>query len=142
MDNDIPSTEQLERIRQFFVNDRFATGNGMELIEVGPGTATARLVVEPRHFNGIQTVQGGALFTLADFAFAAACNSWGEKVTGINMSIQCLKAVRTGTLTALAKEVARSRKLSTCEVSIRDERGQLVALFQGTGYVLGGSLLE
>lgn len=142
MDYDSPSNEALEQIRQFFVNDRFATGNGMELVEIGPGTATARLVVESRHFNGIQTVQGGALFTLADFAFAAACNSWGEKVTGINMSIQCLKAVRSGTLTARAKEVARTRKLSTCEVSIRDERDQLVALFQGTGYVLGGSLLD
>ncbi len=142
MANETPSAEQLERIRKYFVNDRFATENGMELVEVRPGGATARMVVGARHYNGIQTVQGGALFTLADFAFAAACNSWGERVTGINMSIQCLKAVRSGTLVAEATEVARTRKLSTCEVAIRDEEGQLVARFQGTGYVLGGSLLE
>ena len=142
MSNKTPSVEQLEGIRTFLMNDRFATENGMELVEVGPGSAMARMTVAPRHFNGIQTVQGGALFTLADFAFAAACNSWGEKVTGINMSIQCLKAVRGGVLTARAQEVARSRKLSTCEVVVCDDQEQVVARFQGTGYVLGGSLVD
>ncbi len=142
MSNKTPTAEQLEGVRKFFTGDRFATENGMELVEVGPGSATARMTVAPRHFNGIQTVQGGAMFTLADFAFAAACNSWGEKVTGINMNIQCLKAVREGTLTARAQEVARSRKLSTCEVAIYDDQDQLVARFQGTGYVLGGNLLD
>ena len=139
MDN-TPSAEQFDRVREFFANDRFAAENGMELVEVGPGCATARMVVEPRHFNSIGTVQGGAIFALADFAFGAACNSQGDKTTGITMSIQCLKAVRSGTLIAQAREVARSRKLSTCEVSVYDENNQLIARFQGTGYVLGDTL--
>ena len=133
----------LNEARKFFSGDAFAVEQaGAAIEEIGDGYALCSMEYGEKHLNAAGTVMGGAIFTLADFAFAAACNSWGEKVTGINMSIQCLKAVRSGTLTARAKEVARTRKLSTCEVAIRDERDQLVALFQGTGYVLGGSLLD
>ena len=61
--------------KEFFKGDRFAVLAGCELLEVGNGTARARMLVTRDHLNGGGTCQGGALFTLADLAFAAAVNS-------------------------------------------------------------------
>ena len=66
----------------------------------------------PQHLNGYRTVQGGAIFTLADFAFAAASNAHGTVAVAINVSINFLKAGTTGTLQAEAREVARNPKLA------------------------------
>lgn len=128
----------METIRHHFKNDRFASENGIELLELRSGYARARMVVAERHLNSIGTVQGGALFTLADLAFAGACNSAGRLAVGLNMSISCLKAVTQGTLYAEAEEIARSTKISTCSVRITDDGGDLVAVFQGTAYVKSG----
>ena len=95
------------------------------------------MTVESRHLNSVGTLHGGAVSTLADLAFAAACNAAGEVAVGVNMSITCLKAVRSGTLEAEAVEISRSRKLSTVTVRVTDEQQELVALFQGTAYILG-----
>lgn len=128
----------MEAIRKYFVNDRFATGNGMEVVEVRPGFARARMTVAPGHLNSVGVVQGGAFFTLADLAFAAACNTTGVLAVGVNMSISCLKAVRSGVLEAEATEISRTRKISTVSVRITDEQKELVAIFQGTAYVMTG----
>jgi acyl-CoA thioesterase len=127
----------MEHVRAYFANDHFASENGIELVEVSAGFARARVVIEPRHLNSIGTVQGGALFTLADLAFAGACNSAGLLAVGLNMTISCLKGVSKGTLWAEASELSRTRKISTCTVRIVDDAGDLVALFQGTAYIKG-----
>lgn len=125
-----------DAVRDHFKHDRFAAANGMELVEVRPGYALARMTVEERHLNSVGTVQGGALFTLADLAFAGACNAAGRLAVGLNMSISCVKAARSGTLRAEAEEISRSRKLSTCTVRVSNDEGQLLALFQGTAYIM------
>jgi acyl-CoA thioesterase len=79
-------------------------------------------------------VQGGCLFTLADFAFAAACNSHGTLAVAINASISFVAAGRPGALTAEAHEVALSPRLSSCTVHVRDAGGALIAIFQGMAY--------
>ena len=80
-------------------------------------------------------VQGGAIFTLADLAFAMACNSAGKVAVAVGANLSFLRATRSGTLYAEATEVARSRKISTCTVRVTDHDGELVALFQGTAYI-------
>jgi acyl-CoA thioesterase len=130
------------QIRRFFSRDRFAAGNGMRLLEVRPGRARARMTVGARHLNGVDVVQGGAVFTLADLAFAAACNSSGPVALAVNVSIAFLRATTRGTLVAEAREVNRSSRLSTCEVEVRDGKGALVALFHGTAYVTKEPLAE
>lgn len=125
----------MNRIQEHFKNDRFAAENGIQLVELRPGYAKSEMVVTERHLNSIGTVQGGALFTLADLAFAGACNSAGTLAVGLNMNISCLKAVSEGVLQAEATEVSRTRRISTCMVRVTDEQGDLVALFQGTAYV-------
>jgi len=82
----------------------------------------------------VNSVQGGAVFTLADFAFAAAANAHGTVAVAINVSITFMKAVSTGLLRAEAREVALNPKLGTYTVDVKDERGDLVAVFQGLAY--------
>jgi acyl-CoA thioesterase len=117
--------------------DRFAAANGIELIEMAPGHARARMALTEQHLNSVGTTHGGALFTLAATTFFAACNAAGQTAVGTNMSITCLKPAAAGVLTAEAAETARSRKLAHASVRITDEEGDLVAVFQGTAYIKG-----
>jgi len=125
----------LDVIKHYFENDRFAASSGMRLVELRPGFARTSLEIEDRHLNSVGIVQGGAIFTLADLAFAMACNSAGKVAVAINTNLSFLKATRSGTLYAESAEVARSRKISTCAVRITDDAGELIALFQGTAYI-------
>ena len=121
-------------IEEFLSGDRFAQLCGIELLEVSPGTARARMQITDAHLNGVRIVHGGAIFALADFAFAAASNSHGTVAVGINVSISYLQAARTGALVAEAREVSRNAKLASYTVEIRDDNSTLVALFQGMVY--------
>ena len=125
----------------FRANDHFARHCGFELLEVKPGTATAKMEVQPFHFNGANTVHGGALFALADFVFAAAVNSRGQLALAINTSMAFINAALGGTLVAKAHEVSCKRRLGVYQVDIHDEQGQLIAQFQGTAYRKSASLL-
>lgn len=128
------------QIAEFFANDRFAHENGIKLVAVRQGFAQAEMTVGPRHLNAVGIVQGGALFTLADLAFAAASNSHGVVAVSCQADITCFKAVTSGRLTAVAEEISRTRKLSTCVIRITDEAGTLVALFKGVAYIKGSPL--
>lgn len=116
-------------------NDGFATESGMRLVELRPGFAKTCFTVEDRHMNNVGTVHGGAIFTLAAFAFAAAAKTGGKVAVGVDTTLSFLQATRSGTLYAEATEVSRTRKLSVCTVRVTDDAGELVALFQGTAYI-------
>jgi acyl-CoA thioesterase len=95
--------------KHFLDDDKFAQYAGIELLEVTSGGAKVKMEVKPFHINGVGLVHGGALFTLADFAFAAAANSHEESAVAINASISYLKGVKAGTLYAVAEELSNSR---------------------------------
>lgn len=124
----------MEDIKAYFKRDRFAELVGIELVEVAEGKSVARLAIQEHHLNSIRTVHGGAIFALADFAFAVASNSHGTVAVGINVSISYVKAVTAGVLTAEARETSRNPRLATYTVEVRDEGGDLVAIFQGMVY--------
>lgn len=136
------SDDPFQRVAEFFERDRFARENGMRVVEVRLGFARAEMTVEPRHMNGIGILQGGAVFTLADLAFAAASNSHGVVAVGSQADITYFKAVRAGKLTAVAEEISRTHKLSTCLIRITDEENSLVALFKGLAYIKGTPLFD
>jgi len=125
----------IDAVKRYFENDRFAASSGMRLVALRPGLAKTALAIEDRHLNSVGIVQGGAIFTLADLAFAMACNSAGRVAVAVNTNLSFLKATRTGNLYAEATEVSRSRKISTCTVRVTNDAGELVALFQGTAYI-------
>lgn len=125
----------METIKDFFLReDLFAGHVGIELLDVSAGKARVSMEIKPFHFNGAKTVHGGAIFTLADFAFAVASNSHGELAMGINTNISFVKAATGGTLYAEAQEMSRNKKLATYAVQVTDDAGDLVALFQGMVY--------
>jgi acyl-CoA thioesterase len=123
--------------KKFLDDDTFARHAGIELLEVGSGTAKVRMAVQPFHLNGVGLVHGGALFTLADFAFAAAANSHEETAVAINASISYIKAVKSGTLYAKAEEISNTRKISSYSIKVIDEKNELIATFQGMAYKKG-----
>ena len=124
----------METLRKCLSKDKFAEHSGIELVAVSPGQARAKMALHPYHLNGVGTAMGGAIFTLADFAFAAASNSHGTVAVAINVSISFLKAVQTGTLWADAREISRNPKLGSYTVEVKDDVGDLVAIFQGMVY--------
>ncbi len=128
-------TDDLQGLKGYFEKDGFAAENGMELLELRRGFAKTRCRIEPRHMNNVGLVHGGAVFTLAAFAFGAASRTGGKVAVGVNTSLTFLKGTRSGILFAEATEVSRTRKLSVCSVQVTNDSGELVALFQGTAYI-------
>ncbi|MBL7179098.1 MAG: PaaI family thioesterase [Pseudomonadota bacterium] len=125
----------MEKIKQFFTqNDKFAEYVGIELLEASKGKAKAKMEIKNHHLNGVKTVHGAAIFTLADLVFAVASNSHGTIAMGINVSISYLKAVTKGVLFAEAKEVSINPKLATYTIHVTDSGNDLVATFQGMVY--------
>ncbi len=124
----------MDDLKRFVEKDAFARHLGIELVEYGDGRATARLRVEAHHLNSAGTLHGGAIFSLADAAFSAAANSHGVLALSIDASISYFQALRSGTLTAEAHEVARSPRLATYLIDVKDGSGALIAHFRGTVY--------
>lgn len=126
----------MQHLQQLFqTGDKFASHCGMELVSLAAGHAVTRLAIQPWHRNAVGIVQGGAIFTLADFAFGAASNSQGRVAVGVNVGITYLKAAKAGVITAEAREVAATPKLASYTVDVTDEDGQLLAVFQGLAYL-------
>jgi acyl-CoA thioesterase len=124
----------MEKIKNFFMKDNFARHNGIELLEVSKGFAKAKMEINDTHLNGIGTVHGGAIFTLADFTFAAAANSHGNVTVAINVNISFMKAAFNGTLIAEAREISLNPKISTYTIDVYDSDADLIAIFQGMAY--------
>ncbi|HPJ22032.1 MAG TPA: hydroxyphenylacetyl-CoA thioesterase PaaI [Clostridia bacterium] len=124
----------MEEIYNRFSKDRFAKMCGMEIEEISEGYARTSMLVEDRHLNGVDIAQGGAIFTLADLAFACASNSHGPVAVSINISVSFLKAVGAGErLVAEAKEISLHKRLGVYEIEVRSGE-DLVAKLTGTVY--------
>ena len=127
-----PSTE--EALKRYMGNDEFARICNIELVSARPGYAKARMALGRQHLNGFGIIQGGAIFTLADFAFAAASNAHGTVSVAVNTNMTFMKAAVSGTLWAEARENARNAKLGSYTVEVRDDQGELIGIFQGMAY--------
>ncbi|MDR1371441.1 MAG: PaaI family thioesterase [Dysgonamonadaceae bacterium] len=121
-------------IKDFFKEDRYAVHSGIELVEVKPGWAKTKMVICDMHLNAGNVVQGGAIFTLADLAFAAAVNAYGNLALGIQTSINYLKSASEGTLFAEAKMINLHKKLAYFHVDVTDDKDNLIAVFTATAY--------
>ena len=112
---------------------------GASLDAIGPGTATMSMTVEKHHTNGHDICHGGFIFTLADSAFAFACNSYNEIVVAQHNTISFVAPGRLGhRLTAKAREVARFGRSGLYDVTVTDHEGQLIAEFRGASRVING----
>ncbi|NLI38342.1 MAG: PaaI family thioesterase [Clostridiaceae bacterium] len=120
---------------KFVKNDKFAHFIGLKLVTVEPGYAVVQMEVQPHHLNGVGLVQGGAIFTLADYAFAAASNSKGSATLGISANISFFRTPKGRLLTAKAKEVSSTNRLCSYNVDVLDEDNELIARLTATGYM-------
>lgn len=118
--------------------DKYAILSDIQLVEVGEGAARAKMAVQDKHLNGLKMAHGGAIFTLADLAFAAAANSSGNAAVGINANISYIRPAGLGDmLYAHAKEIFINKTLSGYMVEVTNQSGKLVATFQGTAFKKG-----
>lgn len=132
----------MKAMKEFFSeHDLFAKHSGIELLELGEGRAVTKMELKPYHYNAAGTAHGGAIFTLADFAFAAASNSYGNIAMGISTSMNFVKAAKTGTLYATATEQSRNSKLASYTVMITDDEDATIAIFQGMVYRKGDRII-
>ena len=127
---------ELEKIKKFFMKDRFAMGLGTVIEEAEPGRAVCSLIPREEHLNAGDAVQGGVIFTLADFAFAIASNCGGELVVSLENSISFVASPK-GKITATATVYKETSKIAFCDVVVYDERDVLVAKMSVTGYKKG-----
>jgi acyl-CoA thioesterase len=126
--------DPLATVRRVMAGDRWAAATGARLVEVRPGYARATMRLRDEHMNGVAVAQGGAIFTLADYAFAICCNSHGTVAVALDVAITFCRAATSGVLTAEALEESRTRRTSVCTVRVTDAEGSLVALFRGTAF--------
>ena len=126
----------LEEAREQFKNDRFATLNGMALDELTDDYSLCHVDLDDRHKNAYGGVMGGAIFTLADLAFAAMCNNDHQLSVALNVNISFLSAPKGHTLYARCTRVKSGRTTGVYNVDVSDDTGRQVALFVGTAYKL------
>ncbi|WP_369856609.1 hydroxyphenylacetyl-CoA thioesterase PaaI [Candidatus Thalassolituus haligoni] len=116
---------------------------GIELLHSSPGQSTVAMTVADFMLQGHQTCHGGYLFTLADSAFAFACNTYNEPTVAIGCAIDYVAPGRGGdVLTATAVERSRSGRTGNYDVEIHNQDGHLIALFHGKSYRVRGQILE
>lgn len=122
-------------------NDRLGKLLGVELVEVREGYAEARLKIGPQHLNAANVAHGGAVFTVADIALAGASNSYGTVSLLTNGNLTVFHATKEGeTLTAVAEEISKSRKLAHYRVVVSNGEGEQIAVFTATVYQTGKPL--
>ncbi|RXT08804.1 PaaI family thioesterase [Ammoniphilus sp. CFH 90114] len=123
-----------EQICEKLRNDPFAQYLGVELIEVGEGTATAEVVVRDNLLNAHGTTHGGVVFSLADVVFAVASNSYGKTSVALSMNIGFLAASWKGTkLRATAVEEKRNNRTAWYRIKVESER-EVVAILDALVY--------
>lgn len=116
---------------------------GLSLDDVGDGTATMSFMVEKHHTNGHDICHGGYIFTLADSAFAFACNSHNKIAVAQHNTITYVAPGKLGDrLTARAREIALFGRSGICDVTVTDQTGRLIAEFRGASRTIEGRHFE
>jgi acyl-CoA thioesterase len=124
-----------------YAQDHASQALGMRILEVRPGYARLSMTVREDMVNGHKLCHGGLIFTLADSAFAFACNTYNSVTVASAANVEFLLPVRLGDeLTATAEERSRSKRTGVYDVVVRNKQGESVALFRGRSHELGGSI--
>ena len=133
---------ELERIRNHFKKDRFATGNGVVIDSAAEDCVICSMEINESHKNSVGGIQGGAIFTLADLAFAVHCNLamvCGEDAgvtLGQSCSISFLKSSKGTRLTAKSTCLSKGRNMSVYRICVKDDLGVSIAEMLANGFTL------
>jgi len=122
-------------VEAMIARDAFSRWLGIDVLEIAPRRSTCRLTVREEMVNGFGVTHGGIAFSLADSAFAFACNTQGKVTVSIENTITYPSPVHVGdVLTAVAREDAASGRLGYYSAAVTNQRGEVVALFRGTAF--------
>ena len=122
-------------VEGMMASDAFSRWMGIEVVDIATRRRTCRMRVRDEMVNGFGVTHGGIAFSLADSAFAFACNTHGRVTVSIENSITYPAPIAVGdVLTATAKEDAASGRLSYYSAEVRNQRNEVVGLFRGTAY--------
>jgi acyl-CoA thioesterase len=125
-----------------FERDRASQFLGIVVVGVGPGRAETQMTVQAHMLNGHAICHGGFIFTLADSAFAFACNSYNLTTVASGCSIDFLAPAREGdVLTACAVERSASGRTGVYDIDVSDQSGRRIALFRGKSYRISGHVI-
>lgn len=125
-------------VDHMMANDLFSQWLGISVIDIKEGYSKIKMTVRPEMINGFGTVHGGIAFSLADSAFAFACNNRNNISVALDTSINFLKAVKVGDeLTAEAIELHNGRSTGLYQVIIQNQNNETVAVFKGTCFRTG-----
>lgn len=129
-----------DRVREgMFANDRASRALGMNVTHMAPGTATLTMIVRADMLNGFGICHGGLVTTLADSAFAFACNSGDRMTVAAGLSVDFVAPAQEGDLlTARAVEVSATGRSGVYDVTVDNQRGERIALFRGRSRQLVG----
>ena len=133
-----------ERVAEgMFTRDRASQALGMRIAGVGPGHAELVMTVRGDMLNGHAICHGGFIFSLADSAFAFACNSYNQSTVASGCAIDFVAPAREGdALTAIAQERSVSGRTGVYDIEVKNQRGETVALFRGKSYRIKGHVIE
>lgn len=124
-------------------DDQASQQLGLQIVEIAPGRAVLSLRLEDRHLNGHRICHGGFIFTLADSAFAFACNSYNTLTVAQENQITFLAPGQAGELlTAKCTEQARAGRSGVYDVTVTGEDGRTVALMRGLSRTIKGQLFD
>jgi acyl-CoA thioesterase len=128
---------------KLYGSDQASQMLGMTIDSIAPGSAQVSMRVRPDMVNGQGICHGGLIFTLADSAFAFACNSHGHNTVAAGAAIEFLVPGRLGdVLTASASERWRAGRSGIYEIEVRNDRGEAIALFRGRSHQVAGRLVD
>ena len=127
--------KNLEKTRKYFANDRYATElTGIIIDEVWENYAKCSMKVRPEHLNANGFVMGGAIFTLADFAFAAASNTEERNSVSLSSTIEYFRPAKGRELYAEAVCKKGGRQVGFYEMTVTDEEGKKIAQVNTSGF--------
>jgi acyl-CoA thioesterase len=125
-----------------YAQDRASQMMGMRIIQVGPGRAQLTMTVRADMLNGHATCHGGFIFTLADSTFAFACNSNNHTTVASGAAIDFVAPAREGdVLTAVAEERSATGRTGVYDITVRNQRGETIALFRGKSHRVKGHVV-
>ena len=127
--------DKKELLLQYFSHDGYVKLSGIEIEEITEEKAVVSAKIKPEHLNGNGFVQGGMLYTLADFAFAVLSNYLHPMTVTQGGQIHYLRAAQGSTITATATETARAGRNTVSEVTLRDDKGTVVCICHFNGFV-------
>jgi acyl-CoA thioesterase len=138
-----PETRAQKSAEAMWADDNASPWFGMEIVEVSEGHATLALTLEPHHANGHGICHGGVTFSLADSAFAFACNSRNQNTVAQTNTITYIAPGRVGDrLTAVAREISLTGRSGIYDVTVTNQDGTVIAEFRGNSRAIRGQLFE